>query len=71
MNNKKNFNSILRTIETKKDKDLAIMQLMRRELPAHAEKTKLFAQYKKISFDAYVKEGFTPEQALELCKDNA
>ena len=28
----------------------------------------LLAEYRKIGYDAYISQGFTPEQALELCK---
>ena len=29
---------------------------------------KVLAEVRKASYDAHIKQGFTPEQALELCK---
>jgi len=37
-------------------------------LPVLAESVRLNASLKKTVFDEYVKAGFTPAQALELCK---
>ena len=53
----------------KKDKFKAAIDEFRRAMPAAIEQVKLTAQLRKISYDACIKEGFTPEQALELAKN--
>lgn len=39
------------------------------ELPFYIELMTLTARQYKIKYGAFLKEGFTPEQALFLCKD--
>ena len=46
----------------------ASLDEMRRNLPIMMEYQALLAEMRKASFDAHVDHGFTPEQALELCK---
>lgn len=41
---------------------------LRASLLLFKENAALLAEYRKIDYDAYIKQGFTPEQALELCK---
>lgn len=40
---------------------------IRKDIAAMIEMQTYIAQMRKASFDAHVKEGFTPEQALVLC----
>ena len=35
------------------------------------ELIKIRAKMKRVEYDAYVEEGFTPEQALTLCKESS
>lgn len=52
-----------------KDKLRANMEQMKRELPVYIEYTMLVAEIRRASFDAHMAQGFTPQQALELCKE--
>lgn len=40
---------------------------IRRELDAMIEATRLIAKYRRAAYEAYLAEGFTAEQALQLC----
>lgn len=51
----------------KKDDLKAAVDAMKRSLPAFIEMQSLIAQMRKASYDAHIKQGFTPEQALVLC----
>jgi hypothetical protein len=55
-----------------KDKITLLNAVPKNETAAEFEQLKrnmsLVAKLKKAAYDAYAKEGFTPEQALELCK---
>jgi len=55
------------------DKDNAALALsvrtLRENLPALMELKQLDAKLCRVKFLALVEQGFTPEQALELCKD--
>lgn len=46
----------------------AVTEGMKRLLVDLPEISKLIAQQRKITFDAHIEAGFTPDQALELCK---
>lgn len=46
----------------------AAMEQLRRSLPIMAEMAVEVAKIRRVMFDAYVAEGFTEEQSLELCK---
>lgn len=37
-------------------------------MPLMEEQSKLIAQMKKKAYDQYIDAGFSPEQALDLCK---
>jgi hypothetical protein len=52
----------------KKNEMLAIIEKLKRNLPEIKEQVELIAEIRKANFDAHIKHGFTPEQALELCK---
>ena len=41
---------------------------LKRELPEIIEHTATIAKIRKASYDAHIAQGFSPEQALELCK---
>jgi len=51
-----------------KNEDLAAIENLKRNFPAVVEHVKIFAKMRKASYDAHIKEGFTKDQALELCK---
>lgn len=40
-----------------------------REKDIHLERLRFIAEHRKAAFDIYVAQGFTPEQALILCRD--
>ena len=44
------------------------IEAMRRSLVDLPELMKLIAQQRKISYKAHIEAGFSPDQALELCK---
>lgn len=46
----------------------AALEQMKRSLPIYREHAVTLAKIRKASFDAHIAEGFTPAQALELCK---
>ncbi len=54
-----------------RDEMKANIEKMKRSLPAWVGYSAILAEARKISYDACIKQGFTPEQALELCKSMA
>ena len=52
----------------KKNEMLAALKEMQRNLPEIMEHISIIAQIRKANYDALIKQGFTSEQALELCK---
>ena len=59
-------------IEENKARLLANRSLLQNvidELPYYIETMKFQTKTAKIKFDAFIKECFTPEQSLFLCKD--
>lgn len=44
------------------------IKTIRDEMPLQIELQQVLAKLAKAKFDALVREGFTPEQALSLCK---
>ena len=53
---------------TGKDDFKAAIEAMKRSLVDLPELMKLISQQRKISYDSHIEAGFTPGQALELCK---
>jgi hypothetical protein len=51
-----------------RDKFRGAIDAMRRDLSNHIEYAQLQAKLRRASYLAYVGEGFTEQQALELCK---
>ena len=51
-----------------KSKMGAAIEGLRRELPEIIRNIEIIAEIRKASYDAHIKKGFTPEQALDLCK---
>lgn len=51
-----------------KDEMKAGLEQMKRSLPTWVEYMDVIAKIRKASYDAHIKQGFTPGQALELCK---
>jgi hypothetical protein len=62
-------NDKVREIPIQPDKLAAAAEKLRRELPALIQNTQMIAKLRKAQYDAYVAEGFTPAQALELVKN--
>ncbi|URA06942.1 hypothetical protein Pfeifenkraut_BL30045 [Xanthomonas phage Pfeifenkraut] len=58
----------IRQIPTKPDEFAAAIEGMKRNLDNFVEHAKVVAAIKRAYFDELVKQGFTPEQALELAK---
>jgi hypothetical protein len=51
-----------------KNEKLAELEKLKRDLPLFLEYCAISAQIKRASYEAHIKQGFTPDQALELCK---
>ena len=51
-----------------KDEFIAAVESMKRTAETQKEYYKVLAESRKSSYDSHVANGFTPEQALELCK---
>lgn len=46
----------------------AALEQLKRSLPVWKEQAAVIAEIRKASYDAHIEQGFTPDQALELCK---
>lgn len=55
-------------LDTAPDELKGSIEKLRRILPDLIEHTKLVAKVKRAAYAAYIEEGFTPQEALELCK---
>ena len=51
----------------KENKVKSSLSEMKRNLPDILEYSIIIAKIRKANYDAYIKEGFTKQQALELC----
>ena len=49
----------------------ALVAELRRDMDAQIELVGLVAKLKRATYKAYIAEGFTPDQALSLCKTGA
>ncbi|MGB1561548.1 MAG: hypothetical protein ACPHN2_08630 [Sinimarinibacterium flocculans] len=63
------MNDKVREIPTQPDKVKAAGEVLARNLHALIANAPLVAKLKKAQYDAYIAEGFTPQQALELIKN--
>jgi len=50
------------------DKSIALLENLRRNMDTLIETNKLIATIRYASFKAHVDAGFTPDQALQLCR---
>lgn len=56
-------------LETGKKNELfAAIEELKRNLPEITKQVLIIAEIRKANYDAHIEKGFTPEQALELCK---
>ena len=62
------MNDKVKLLETKRDKNLAAFQAALREIedPDFGKRQLAIAKYQKSRYDAFIKVGFTPEQAIQL-----
>ena len=58
--------SMVPTIEA--DELKASCALLKRQAPIFMEFSKTLAEIRMASYSAHIEEGFSPEQALDLCK---
>lgn len=49
------------------DKNAATLEEMRRKMPMLLDSIELMVQLRRASYEAHVRAGFTPEEALQLC----
>ncbi len=50
------------------DKNVAMLENLKRNLETIIETNQLIAKIRRASYLAYIEQGFTPEQALQLCR---
>lgn len=55
--------------DTQRDKLAADVAELRSLLPARIEYQRVMAKLQREAYQAYIAEGFTPKEALELCKN--
>ena len=53
----------------KPDELAAAVAELRARLPGRIEYQRIMAKLQRAAYDAYIEQGFTPKQALELVKD--
>jgi len=61
-------NDNLTVFQGKPDEFAAAVENLRRNVANFIAHSQVIAEIKRGYFDALIKQGFTPEQALELCK---
>lgn len=60
--------SNIKVMEGKPDKNRAMIEQFKRDMENNLELIALAAKMKRATYQAYIDEGFTPEQALELIR---
>lgn len=65
---KKTDSGILRLLPEVNDEMRAALEKMRRDMPILVEYMQIIAEMKMAKYKALVAQGFTSDQALELCK---
>ena len=66
---KENNNDKIKLLETGgKNESLSAIRALKRDLPTIMEQVYVVAEIRRASYNAHIAQGFTPEQALELCK---
>lgn len=59
----------VKAVDFEKDDMRAALEMLKRNLEVIGEYSKVKAKIRRQSFLAHVQQGFTEEQALELCKE--
>ena len=59
----------IKAVDFEKDDMQAALEMLKRNLEVIGEYSKVKAKIRRQSFLAHVQQGFTEEQALELCKE--
>ena len=59
----------IKAVDFEKDDTQAALEMLKRNLEVIGEYSKVKAKIRRQSFLAHVQQGFTEEQALELCKE--
>lgn len=62
------MNHVTEVPNVERDKLLAAVEQLKRTMPVMLEYSALNAQLKFAQYTDFVKAGFTPQQALELCR---
>ena len=60
--------SVVKLAGTESDKLAAALEQLTRNMLFYEEYTKKVARIRKMSYDAHILSGFTPEQAVILCQ---
>ena len=53
---------------TPPDEMRGMLENLKRTLPIWKEQAAVLAEIRKASYDAHIAQGFTPEQAIDLCR---
>ena len=59
----------IKAVDFEKDDMQVALEMLKRNLEVIGEYSKVKAKIRRQSFLAHVQQGFTEEQALELCKE--
>ena len=61
--------NVIKAVSFEKDDMQGALEMLKRNLEVIAEYSQVKAEIRRKSFLAHVQQGFTEEQALELCKE--